>query len=115
MPRINLTAAQRRSPKKKKACSRKTVAVVLDEFKTKRLRSSSGQRVTSRAQALAIGLDESRRNCGYPPKQNTMTKRKRKTTTKKKKAPVRRKTFARPTKKKTVPKRKPVKRKTKKQ
>nr|BDC16424.1 hypothetical protein [Sicyoidochytrium minutum DNA virus] len=113
MPRIKLTAAQRRSPKKKKACSRKTVGVVLDEFKTKQLRSSSGQRVTSRSQALAIGLDESRRNCGYPPKQKTTgapkrkkrVVRRRKTTVRRKPA-TKRKTVAK-SRAKTVAKRRP--------
>jgi hypothetical protein len=47
------------------------IAKVLHEFKKKKLKSSSGQKVKSRKQALAIALSEARRagqNVGPAPK-----------------------------------------------
>ena len=40
------------------------VAIVMREFKAGKLRSSSGQKVKKRAQALAIALSEARRRTG---------------------------------------------------
>ncbi len=37
------------------------IGKVMREFKRKSLRSSSGKKVTSRAQAIAIGISESKR------------------------------------------------------
>lgn len=48
--------AERRGRRKKNK-----VGKVLEEFKEGTLRSSSGKKVTSRRQALAIGLSEERR------------------------------------------------------
>lgn len=41
--------------------SKDKVALVMREFKKGKLKSSSGQKVTSRDQALAIGLSEAKR------------------------------------------------------
>lgn len=43
------------------ARGRDKIAIVLREFKRGKLRSSSGQKVTSRKQAIAIALSEARR------------------------------------------------------
>ncbi len=43
---------------KTKASKKAKVKTVLDEFKRRTLRSSSGQTITSRKQAIAIGLSE---------------------------------------------------------
>jgi hypothetical protein len=45
---------------KKKAAASKKVGSVMHEFKTGKLKSSSGQKVTNPKQAIAIGLSEAR-------------------------------------------------------
>lgn len=55
MPRPSPKARQSKPPHPEK------VEKVLHEFKAGTLRSSSGQKVTSKAQALAIALSEARR------------------------------------------------------
>lgn len=50
---------KRRIPKGRRA--RAKIRKVLGEFKRRKLRSSSGAKVTSRAQAIAIALSEARR------------------------------------------------------
>lgn len=45
----------------RKAAGQAKVHKVMKEFKSGSLRSSSGQKVTSRKQAIAIGLSEARR------------------------------------------------------
>jgi len=47
-----------------KACVRRKVDKVMGEHKRGTLKSSSGSRVKSRAQATAIALSEARRKCG---------------------------------------------------
>lgn len=47
--------------KKKKFGNRKKMAKVMREFKSGKLRSSSGDKVTDRKQAIAIGISESMR------------------------------------------------------
>ncbi len=44
------------------------VEKTMREFKKGELKSSSGQKVTNRKQAVAIGLDEARREGGKVPK-----------------------------------------------
>jgi hypothetical protein len=51
-----------KSPKEK-TCFNKKMSIVMNEFKNKTLRSSSGQRVTNPKQALAIALSVSKRQC----------------------------------------------------
>jgi len=45
------------------------IAQVMEEFEKGTLRSSSGQKVTSREQALAIGISEARKHGYKTPKQ----------------------------------------------
>lgn len=40
--------------------ARKTIEQTMDQFKEGKLRSGSGQKVTSRDQAVAIGIEEAR-------------------------------------------------------
>ncbi len=47
-------------PTKKKAAASKKVGQVMHEFKTGKLKSSSGEKVTNPKQAIAIGLSEAR-------------------------------------------------------
>jgi Family of unknown function (DUF6496) len=54
------------------------VAKVMQERKEGTLRSSSGDKVTSRKQAIAIGLSEARRAGGKVPKQKAKGKAKSK-------------------------------------
>jgi hypothetical protein len=61
------------------------VEETMAERKRGTLRSSSGQKVTSRKQAIAIGLSEARREGGkVPPAKKTARKRTAKKTTRKK-------------------------------
>jgi hypothetical protein len=53
----------------------KKVEKVMRERKRGTLRSSSGQKVTSRKQAIAIGLSEARRAGAKVPKKNTAKKK----------------------------------------
>jgi hypothetical protein len=48
----------------KKAAGNAKVHKVMKEYKSGTLKSSSGQKVTSRKQAIAIGLSEARRQKG---------------------------------------------------
>lgn len=48
---------------KKKSCIKKKVGIVMNEFKTKRLHSSSGYLVTNPKQGIAIALSIAKRNC----------------------------------------------------
>lgn len=58
----------------------KKVARVMHERKAGTLRSSSGKKVTSRKQAIAIGLSEARRaGAKVPPKPSFRTRRPRAT------------------------------------
>ena len=58
-----------------KSRARGKVGKVLHEFKAGTLRSSSGQEVTGRDQAIAIGLSEARRAGANIPKKPDHTKR----------------------------------------
>jgi hypothetical protein len=49
---------------KSRAKGARKVARVMHEFKEGELKSSSGQKVKSRKQAVAIGLSEARRSAG---------------------------------------------------
>ncbi|MDQ6675976.1 MAG: DUF6496 domain-containing protein [Acidobacteriota bacterium] len=60
---------------KKKAAASKKVGTVMHEFKTGKLKSSSGQKVTNPKQAIAIGLSEARaEGDDVPPKPGTKKK-----------------------------------------
>jgi hypothetical protein len=48
---------------KKKSCVRSKVAVVMREFKNKRLKSSAGYKVTNPKQGIAIALAVARKAC----------------------------------------------------
>jgi len=48
---------------KKKSCIKKKVGIVMNEFKTKKLHSSSGYLVTNPKQGIAIALSIAKRNC----------------------------------------------------
>jgi ankyrin repeat protein len=48
---------------KKKSCIKKKVGIVMNEFKTKKLHSSSGNLITNPKQAIAIALSIAKRNC----------------------------------------------------
>ncbi|HMN47254.1 MAG TPA: DUF6496 domain-containing protein [Povalibacter sp.] len=66
----------------------KKVRTVMRERKRGTLRSSSGKKVTSRKQAIAIALSEARRSGAKVPKKkrsSRKTSRKKKTTSRKKK------------------------------
>lgn len=45
----------------KNTSSNKKIEKVMGEFKSEKLKSSSGQKVTSKAQALAIAISEQKR------------------------------------------------------
>jgi len=72
-------------PQKKKASSRKygkkageKVERAMREMKEGKLKSGrSGQKVTSRKQAIAIGLSEARKSGGKVPKQKSSSKKKK--------------------------------------
>lgn len=49
---------------KGKICARNKTHKVMTEFKRGTLRSGSGDKVTSRSQAIAIALSEARKRCG---------------------------------------------------
>lgn len=68
--------------------SSKKVEKVMRERKRGTLRSSTGQKVTSRKQAIAIGLSEARREGAKVPKKKAAKKKtaKKKTSTKRKAA-----------------------------
>jgi hypothetical protein len=51
--------------------SQEKVRRSVHEYKEGTLKSSSGRKVTSRKQAVAIGLDEARREGGKVPKQES--------------------------------------------
>ena len=59
--------------------AQKKVEKSMRERKRGTLRSGSGKKVTSRKQAIAIGLSEARRAGGKVPSKKTGTSRKRKT------------------------------------
>ncbi len=46
--------------------NKKKIAKVMREFKKKKLKSSSGKKVTSRKQAIAIALSEARKKKQHP-------------------------------------------------
>lgn len=50
--------------KAKRRCVQGRVRTKLHEFKKGKLKSSSGKRVTSRKQAIAIGISVGRQECG---------------------------------------------------
>jgi len=58
---------------KKKAATKgaKKIATVMDEYKHGDLKSSSGQKVTNRKQAIAIGLSEARSAGAKIPRKKT--------------------------------------------
>lgn len=66
----------------------KKVEKVMRERKRGTLRSSTGQKVTSRKQAIAIGLSDARREAAKVPKKKAAKKKtaKKKTSTKRKAA-----------------------------
>jgi hypothetical protein len=47
------------------------IGKVMDEYKHGELKSGSGQKVTNRKQAVAIGIDEARRSGAKVPKQRS--------------------------------------------
>lgn len=59
-------------------CRRRTVRKTMGEYKRRRLRSSSGQKVLSRQQAIAIALSQADRHCtGRPVKRRTRESKRR--------------------------------------
>lgn len=64
--------------------AQKKVEKVMRERKEGTLRSGAGKKVTSRKQAIAIGLSEARAAGGKVPKKRTSAARKRSSTSKKK-------------------------------
>ena len=60
--------------------AQKKVAKVMRERKHGTLRSGSGGKVTSRKQAIAIGLSEARKACAKVPKKKSASSSKKKTT-----------------------------------
>ena len=58
--------------------AQKKVGKVMHEFKHGQLRSSSGDKVKSRKQAIAIGLSEAREAGGRVPPPSHKTRKKRK-------------------------------------
>ncbi len=58
------------------ATAKKKVAKVMHERKAGTLRSGSGQKVTSRKQAIAIALSEAREAGGKVPRRKTTAKKK---------------------------------------
>lgn len=56
--------------------AQKKVATVMRERKRGKLKSSSGRKVTSRKQAIAIGLSEARRSGAKVPSRKKSSKRK---------------------------------------
>jgi hypothetical protein len=71
IPEVAMTAKKTGARKYSKRTSRK-VAKVMHELKQGTLRSgASGKKVTSRKQAVAIGLSEARKAGERVPKQNT--------------------------------------------
>jgi hypothetical protein len=69
--------------------AQKKVEKVMREKKRGKLKSGSGQKVTSRKQAIAIGLSEARKEGAKVPKKKTAKKKtaKKRTSPKKKSAP----------------------------
>ena len=65
-------------PKKYSNKAEKKVGKVMKEFKAGTLKSSSGDKVTKRKQAIAIGISEARQAGLKVPKKKTAAKRKRK-------------------------------------
>jgi len=62
---------------KKKVTASKKVGAVMHEFKTGKLKSSSGQKVTNPKQAIAIGLSQARaEGDAVPPKKTAKRKTK---------------------------------------
>ena len=59
----------------------KTVKSAMRRKKAGTLRSGSGKRVTSRAQAIAIGLNEAREKGGKVPREQSAAKKTKKTKT----------------------------------
>ncbi len=59
----------------------KTVKSAMHRKKAGTLRSGSGKRVTSRAQAIAIGLNEAREKGGKVPREKSAAKKTKKTRT----------------------------------
>ena len=55
------TPAKKKSTRKYSPSSQKNVEAEMHEFKQGKLKSGSGRKVTSRKQAIAIGLSEARR------------------------------------------------------
>ena len=61
-------AAKKKSTRKYSKGAGKTVEREMHEFKRGKLKSGSGQKVTSRKQAIAIGLSEARKKGAKVPK-----------------------------------------------
>jgi hypothetical protein len=61
-------------PAAKKACVQRKVGTVMREFHSGELESSSGAKVTSRGQALAIAHSEAGRACGITKKNKKKNK-----------------------------------------
>jgi hypothetical protein len=64
--------------------AKKKVGKTMHELKRGTLRSGSGKKVTSRKQAVAIGLSEARRAGGKVPARKKMNKKKKSNKSKKK-------------------------------
>ena len=62
-PPVPHSARTRKARSPRSECSRKKVKKVMGEYKRGTLRSSSGQKVKKRKQAVAIALSEARRAC----------------------------------------------------
>ncbi len=65
-------------PKKYSTAAEKKVGKVMREFKKGKLKSSSGDKVTKRKQAIAIGISEARQSGLKVPKKKKAVKRRRK-------------------------------------
>ena len=62
-------------PKKYSTAAQKKIGTVMEEFKERKLKSSSGDKVTNRKQAVAIGISEAKEAHLKVPAQKTVRKK----------------------------------------
>lgn len=63
-------------PKKYSAAAQKKIGSVMEEFKEGKLKSSSGDKVTDRKQAIAIGISEAKAAHLKVPEKKSVRKKK---------------------------------------
>ena len=64
--------------KKYSTAAQKKIGIVMHEFKEGKLKSSSGDKVTERKQAIAIGISEAKEdNLKVPPQKSVIAKKKK--------------------------------------